>query len=93
MHRFGSDLNSRVHFHVLVTDGVFSDGGETGAEFHPAAELDTSDIAAARCWTLLLARIYECLPLLCPRCVEPMRIIPSPSISLVYILCVSQEGP
>jgi len=25
--------------------------------------------------TLLLARIYECLPLSCPRCGQPMRII------------------
>ena len=31
--------------------------------------------AAARCWALLLVRIYECLPLLCPRCGQPMRII------------------
>lgn len=31
--------------------------------------------AAARCWALLLVRIYECLPLLCPRCGEPMRVI------------------
>ena len=31
--------------------------------------------AAAHCWALLLARIYECLPLLCPRCGQPMRII------------------
>ena len=30
---------------------------------------------AARCWALLLARIYECLPLLCPRCGQSMRII------------------
>ena len=30
---------------------------------------------AARCWALLLARIYECLPLQCPRCGEPMRVI------------------
>jgi len=30
---------------------------------------------AARCSALLLARIYECLPLLCPRRGEPMRII------------------
>ncbi len=30
---------------------------------------------AAHCWALLLARIYECLPLVCPRCGEPMRII------------------
>ena len=31
--------------------------------------------AASRCWALLLVRIYECLPLLCPRCHHPMRII------------------
>lgn len=31
--------------------------------------------AARRCWALLLARIYECLPLLCPTCGQPMRII------------------
>ncbi len=31
--------------------------------------------AAARCWALLLVRIYECLPLLCPKCAEPMRIV------------------
>jgi hypothetical protein len=30
---------------------------------------------AAHCWALLLARIFECLPLACPRCGEPMRII------------------
>ena len=30
---------------------------------------------AARCWAPLLARIDECLPLVCPRCGEPMRII------------------
>jgi hypothetical protein len=29
----------------------------------------------ARCWTLLLALIYECLPLKCPKCGQPMRII------------------
>jgi hypothetical protein len=29
----------------------------------------------ARCWALLLARIYECLPLKCPKCGQPMRII------------------
>ena len=30
---------------------------------------------AVRSWALLLARIYECLPLLCTRCGKPMRII------------------
>ena len=31
--------------------------------------------AAARCWALLLARMFECLPLRCPNCGAPMRII------------------
>ncbi len=31
--------------------------------------------AAARCWAMLLARIYECLPLSCPSCGKPMRLI------------------
>ena len=48
VHRFGSYLNSHVHFHVLVTDGVFSNDGEGGAEFHRAAELETGDIAAVQ---------------------------------------------
>ena len=33
------------------------------------------DRAAARCWALLLTRLYECLPLQCPHCSTPMRII------------------
>jgi len=51
VHRFGSYLNSHVHFHVLVTDGVFSDDGEGGAEFHPAAELTDEDVAAVQAKT------------------------------------------
>ena len=31
--------------------------------------------AAAKCWAMLLARIYECLPLQCTNCGQPMRII------------------
>ncbi len=31
--------------------------------------------AAAHSWALLLVRIYECLPLLCPNCFAPMRIV------------------
>ena len=41
----------------------------------PASRASAVGRLAARCWALLLARIYECLPLLCPRCGEPMRII------------------
>jgi len=28
--RFGDALNSRIHDHVVVTDGMFSDGGQDG---------------------------------------------------------------
>jgi hypothetical protein len=48
VHRFGSYLNSHVHFHVLVTDGVFSAGSNGEAVFHPALDLDQSDIAAVQ---------------------------------------------
>ena len=48
VHRFGSYLNSHVHFNFLVTDGVFSDDSEGGAEFHPATELDATDVAAVQ---------------------------------------------
>jgi len=40
VHRFGSYLNSHVHFHVLVTDGVFSADPDGGAVFHRALDLD-----------------------------------------------------
>jgi hypothetical protein len=45
VHRFGSYLNSHVHFHVLVTDGVFS---EDGAQFHPATQLEAADVQAVQ---------------------------------------------
>ena len=48
VHRFGSTLNSHVHYHVLVSDGVFSSDGEGGAEFHPATELDAQDFLAVQ---------------------------------------------
>ena len=46
-------------------------------EVDPSGTEPTSGIRrnAVRCWALLLARIYECLPLRRPRCGEPMRII------------------
>ena len=45
------------------------------AEPDPSLPLSKLRRAAARCWALLLVRIYECLPLRCPKCGEPMRII------------------
>jgi hypothetical protein len=45
------------------------------AESDQPAPLSNIRRAAARCWALLLVRIYECLPLRCPKCGDPMRII------------------
>jgi len=48
VHRFGSYLNSHVHFHVLISDGVFSAGEDGRAIFHPALDLDTADFLAVQ---------------------------------------------
>ncbi len=48
VHRFGSYLNSHVHFHVLVTDGVFSPDDDGRAVFHPAVNLDADDYLAVQ---------------------------------------------
>ena len=48
VHRFGSYLNSHVHFHVLVTDGVFSADDDGTAVFHPAVDLDSDDFLAVQ---------------------------------------------
>jgi len=50
VHRFGDALNSHVHFHVLVTDGLFSrdDNDPDTAVFHPAVSLDEAAIARVR---------------------------------------------
>jgi hypothetical protein len=45
------------------------------AEPDDSSPLATLRRAASRCWALLLVRIYECLPLRCPKYGEPMRII------------------
>jgi len=47
-HRFGSFLNSHVHYHVLVTDGVFSKDANGEAIFHPALELDANDFLSVQ---------------------------------------------
>jgi hypothetical protein len=48
VHRFGGYLNRHVHFHVLVSDGVFSAGTDGEAIFHPALDLTWADIAAVQ---------------------------------------------
>ncbi len=48
VHRFGSYLNSHIHYHVLVTDGVFAAGSDGQAEFYPAIDLDEEDFLAVQ---------------------------------------------
>jgi len=46
VHHFGSSLNHHIHFHCIVTDGVFSDGSNGEALFHKATLLEPLDIEA-----------------------------------------------
>jgi len=57
IHRFGSSLNTHVHFHVCVVDAVFEtvtadDTAQaptlTGVSFHPASGLDESAMVQVR---------------------------------------------
>ena len=56
----------------LQDTGAPTDEDHSDAEEKPKS---TFHLAAARCWALLLVRIYECFPLSCPKCFSPMRII------------------
>jgi hypothetical protein len=47
---------------------------------------------AARCWAMLLARIYECLPLTCQKCGQPMRLIAFIMEPVVVEKILSQIG-
>ncbi len=44
VHHFGSSLNEHLHFHCIVTDGVFSEGPGGEALFHEATGLAEADI-------------------------------------------------
>ncbi len=48
VHHFGSSLNEHIHFHCVVTDGVFSEGPGGEACFHEATLLGEADIEAVR---------------------------------------------
>ena len=41
--RFGGALNTNIHFHTLVIDGVFSKDGDA-VRFHPSPALDAADV-------------------------------------------------
>jgi hypothetical protein len=50
---------------------------------------------ASYLWAMLIARIYEALPLLCPRCGNPMKIVAfiTDPASLSRILTIANQVP
>ena len=55
--------------------GLLAGSNDIGNPSDDDGPKDRMRRVATRCWAMLLARIYECLPLLCPKCCQPMRII------------------
>src|SRR5262245_52787756 len=47
MQRAGGALNTNLHFHTLVLDGVFTEAPEGALEFHPARGPSDAEVAAA----------------------------------------------
>jgi len=45
IHRFGALLNTHLHFHCVVVDGVFDAEADDGVSFHIASGLDTQAIS------------------------------------------------
>ena len=48
IHRFGALLNTHLHFHCIVIDGVFEADAQDGVTFHPASGVDAPAIAAVQ---------------------------------------------
>jgi hypothetical protein len=44
LHRFGSAHNPHFHFHVVVLNGVFSEGDDGSLTFHEATHLSADDV-------------------------------------------------
>jgi hypothetical protein len=47
LQRAGGALNTNVHFHTLVLDGVFTEDPEGALTFHPAPGPSDAEVAAA----------------------------------------------
>ena len=48
VHHFGASLNRHIHFHCIITDGVFSEGSNGEALFYEATDLSPADIEAVQ---------------------------------------------
>jgi len=87
-HRYCGVLapNAKLRKAVIETAGPSGATLQLLAEARDKMDIDKQDSAAnnpqsrvrqtaARCWAMLLARIYDCLPLTCEKCGQPMRLI------------------
>jgi hypothetical protein len=59
----------------VTIPGWYRQGLERLVRYCARPPLSSLRRAAARCWALLLVRIYKCPPLRCRKCGESMRII------------------
>ena len=72
VHRFGAALNSNLHFHCCVIEGLFSTEGE-GLRFHPAQVNETAIARVQRQTRRRVLRLFARRKLLCPEAVGAMQ--------------------
>jgi hypothetical protein len=73
LHRFGSALNPHFHYHVVVLDGVFSEGDDGRITFHEATHLTADDVLRLeRTLQRRVLRLFQRCGLLTEHTVEDM---------------------
>ncbi len=73
IHRFGALLNTHLHYHCVVVDGVFDADAEGGVAFHPASGLDATAIGEVQAAVRRrLLRAVELCCLLAPEDAQTM---------------------
>ena len=72
VHRFGAALNSNLHFHCCVIEGLFSTEGER-LRFHPAKVNETAIARVQRQTHRRGLRLFRRRALLAPEAVEAMQ--------------------
>ena len=82
-HRYHGVLapNAPLRAAVTARAGLPMEGSAHGSSLNAPAQIPAQELIeksrspSTYSWAMLLARIYEVFPLLCPQCGEPMRII------------------
>jgi hypothetical protein len=71
IHRFGVLLNTHLHFHCVLVDGVFEGDAGHGVTFHPVAGLDASAIGEVQATVRIEAHERDSLERLLRYCARP----------------------